>query len=741
MRFPSSQLFVLIAGLLCAAMLVPANAQPIAGPGYVLRTLDGDNDLGEHFAVVPRAIADNWVGFFYMADEQRMFSASCNGLSCQLNRPMTLAATNRGQFVSAARGPAPNNNPIVAYYNVTNGDLMSAACVDNTCSTGVTERTLDSTGNVGAGTAVAVDPATGLAAVAYYDASIGDLKVYRCSIADCLTGSPIVADGVGDRGRNPAIGFGAGTMWIAYDDTTTGEVRLAFAFSPYNGFSSFALGAGSDASLTIDASGFADVVFRGTPSNTLQRVRCTNATCSSAVQQTLAGAGRGFAPSSTRLPNGNLLVSHQEQSSGTVFATICNDIACSAPAIRPMDAGTGYGGTSVALAYANARPLVLFRDSVRADIRAAQCTTAACTALQRRLALNGVDARGARVALRADGRAVAAWQRNGTGLQTALATCADTLCSTPVRRQLLGGNGDNGVRPALAIRPDGRPFVFFSTFGGTGAFDCLDADCTTGLERSVGGTGNGTSNATEMALRADGRPVLVYFRSPTNEVFAWMCADAGCGSGTERLLIDEPDQSVDSTQIGNFSVAMGPGDRPMVMYALSNSSTPGTVRFVRCNDAECASASARTVNASQQTFFATPMAVRSDGRPVFIEFNNSPRMLAICDDVDCTGVTRFPLAGVTDIHSGLGLRAGDVPVFDGGTIGSVGYWACADSTCTTLERSPLIIDTTTSSRQLYGPLALNASGAPVIAAEEGETGDVFLALPVPELLFANGFEP
>ncbi len=741
MRFLSLQSIALIAGLLFATTPAPAGAQPVAGPGYVLRTLDGDNDLGEHFTVVPRAIADNWVGFFYMADEQRMFSARCNGLSCQINRPMTLDGSNRGQYVSAARRPAPSNNPIVAYYNFTNGDLMSAACTDSTCDTSVTERTLDSTGNVGVGTAVAVDPATGLPAVAYYDASSGDLKVYRCSVADCSAGSATIADGMSDRGRNPAIGFGSSTMWIAYDDATTGEVRLASSSPPFNSFSSFALGAGSDASLTIDASGFADVVFRGTPSNTLQRVRCTNATCSSAAQQTLGGAGRGFAPSGTRLPNGNLLVSHQEQSSGTVIATICNDIACSAPAIVPMDTGSDYGGTSVALAYANARPLVLFRDAVRADVRAAQCTTAACVAFQRQLALNGVVALGARVALRANGHAVAAWQRAGTGLQTALATCADTLCSTPVRRQLLGGNGDNGVRPALAIRPDGRPFVFFSTFGGTSAFDCADADCTAGTERFTGGFGNGTSRATEMALRADGRPVLFYFRSPTNEVFAWVCADTGCSSGMERLLVDEPDQSASGTQVGNLSVAMGPGDRPMVMYALSNSSTPGTVRFVRCNDADCASASARAVNPNQQTFFATPMAVRSDGRPVFVEFNNSPRMLAVCDDVDCTGVTRFPLAGVGDIHFGLRLRAGDVPVFDGGTLGSVGYWACADSTCTTLERSPLIIDTTTPSRQLYGPLVLNASGSPVIAAEEGEMGDVFLALPVPDALFANGFEP
>lgn len=735
---------LLLASVFAAAMPMAISAQPVPGPGYVLRTLDGDNDLGEHFALVPRATADTWVGFFYMADERRLFSADCSGLSCTINRPMTLTGGHRGQHVSAAPRPAASNNPVVAYYNATDGDLMLTACVDNTCAINSVESTLDAVGDVGVGTAIAVDPATGFPAVAYYDLTNGDLKVYRCGSADCSTGSAVIADGVGNRGRNPAIAFGSGAMWVTYDDTATGEVRLAFSISPFSTFSGFSLGAGTDAALTMDASGFPDVVFRTTVSDALQRVRCTNATCSNSTQQTLAGNGRGFAPSATRLPNGNLLVSHQEQSTGTVYATVCNDTACSAPITAIMDSRAGFGATSVALAYANARPLVLFRDATRADVRAAQCTTAACTDFQRRLALNGVVARNARVALHSDGRAVSVWQRTGSGLQVALATCADALCSTPVRRQLLGGNGGNGSRPAVAIRPDGRPFAFYTTFGGTQAFDCADPECITGTVRTASGFGSGTSNFSEMALRADGRPVLVYYRGNTNDLFAFICADVNCSSGTERLVSNELDQSVESTQLANFSVAIGPGDRLIVVYSRTSQPTPGNfvgaVRFVRCDDAECNSATARTVgNAS--TFFATPMAIRSDGRPVFVEFTSSPRTLAICDDADCTAVTRFTMAGIDDRHSSLGLRAGNVPVFDGGNLASIGYWACSDSTCGQFQRSRAVIDTTTPNRQLYGPLALNASGQPFLAAEENETGDVFLAVPLREILFANGFEP
>ncbi len=421
----------------------------------------------------------------------------------------------------------------------------------------------------------------------------------------------------------------------------------------------------------------------------------------------------------------------------------CNDGSCSAPNLVTMDSGAGYGGTTVALAFANGRPLVHFRDSLRADVRVAQCTTAACTAFNRRTALNGVVARAPRLALRSDGRAVSVWQRTGSGLQTAIATCPDLACSVPVRRQLLGGNADNSSRPALAIRPDGRPFVYYSTFGGSEAFDCGDAECSTGTQRFVSGTGNSTSQVTEMALRSDGRPVMVYTRSPLADVYAYLCDDINCSSGVERLISNEPDQSLESTQLGPFAVQIGAGNRLIVIYGRSTQPGPGNfvgvTRFARCDDAQCSSVTVRTVN-TEQPFFGIPLAVRSDGRPLFVEYNNSPRALASCDNADCSTVTRFPLAGVGDIHYGLALRGGDIPVFDGGSLGSIGAWICNNASCSSPQRSVLISDSGSAGRQLYGPLVLNAADQAVVAAEETELADVHLATPMSNALFANGFE-
>jgi hypothetical protein len=56
-------------------------------------------------------------------------------------------------------------------------------CADTGCASG-TARTLDSTGNVGSYTSVAIDT-NGIPVISYYDATNLDLKRYRCRSTDC----------------------------------------------------------------------------------------------------------------------------------------------------------------------------------------------------------------------------------------------------------------------------------------------------------------------------------------------------------------------------------------------------------------------------------------------------------------------------------------------------------------------------------------------------------------------------
>jgi hypothetical protein len=726
---------VLLVALVAGSPLAIGQSQP--GPGYAVRLMDGRNDLGQHLALARFGTSDQWLGFQYVADEQSLFSGDC-GSRCTPETRHTSGA-DRGRFVSAARRPTLSNRPFAAYYNATSGDLEALDCFDGSC-TFSTIRVLDTVNDVGAGTATAIEPALGNPYVAYYDVTHGDLRLHRCTNAVCDAGSSFIVDGVGDRGRRPSMAFASGFLWIAYEDTTLGEVRIARGTTPYGpaDFTTFAVGPGGEPALTVDATGFVDLVYRGGAGNTLERWRCTSFNCTTASQETLDGAGRGHSPSATRMPNGNLLVSHHQPGTGAMLATVCDSPVCGAPLRVTLEAGPGFGPQSVATAYSNNRPLVHYRDATRAELRSTQCSTAACTVLIRRI-VNGIPAFAPNLALRADGRPVAIWTRLR---RPVIGVCTDASCTSFARRLPEAGNSDMS-RPAIAIRPDGRPFAYYSYFGGTTAWDCADVECSTGVRRDVSGTANFTSNVTELAIRPDGRPVMLYANSLTNEVFLYDCANVGCSSGQARLLDDDADQNVQSTQLSNFALAIGGDGRPAAAWTRLSEPTPGNfagaLRFARCDDLACTSVTLRSLNAEQS--FLGGLAIRTDNRPVLLEGVQQVRNLATCDDATCASLARVAVPNLFDAINQLVLRPGNLPAYNSGTIGNGGWWQCGDPACSNPERFVAITDTTTNMRGHLGPIAFGAGPRPVGLYHEQDLQDIWLAVPLPEAIFANGFEP
>src|SRR6266542_1384408 len=86
-----------------------------------------------------------------------------------------------GQYTATTIGV--DGRPLISYYDVTNGDLKVAHCVDLACSA-ATLTTLDSAGDVGQWTSVAIG-ADGMGIISYLDATNFDLKVAHCSNTAC----------------------------------------------------------------------------------------------------------------------------------------------------------------------------------------------------------------------------------------------------------------------------------------------------------------------------------------------------------------------------------------------------------------------------------------------------------------------------------------------------------------------------------------------------------------------------
>ena len=134
---------------------------------------------------------------------------------------------NVGQFTALALNSA--GNPVISYQNGSN-DLKLAICSDPNCSGAVTKQIVDNNGKVGEYTALALDGADN-PVISYYEAydlanpdTTGNLKLARCSNATCTAGnvSIEVVDSTGNVGQYTSLALdSAGLPVISYRDATS----------------------------------------------------------------------------------------------------------------------------------------------------------------------------------------------------------------------------------------------------------------------------------------------------------------------------------------------------------------------------------------------------------------------------------------------------------------------------------------------------------------------------------------
>jgi hypothetical protein len=119
--------------------------------------------------------------------------------------------------------------PVIAYYDLTNGDLKVAHCDDADCSDGGESITTpDSAGDVGSYLSMVLD-AAGNPAISYYDETNGTLKLLRCDDANCAgTEAPLTLDGGGgvEVGEYSSIALDGDLPAIAYQDETNEDLKL-----------------------------------------------------------------------------------------------------------------------------------------------------------------------------------------------------------------------------------------------------------------------------------------------------------------------------------------------------------------------------------------------------------------------------------------------------------------------------------------------------------------------------------
>ena len=206
------------------------NDRACAGSNETVSTVDSNAaDIGQSSSIAIGTNGNPVVSYFDVTNGN-LKVARCNDPACAGGNETisTVDSTgNVGQFSSLAIGR--NGNPVIGYYDITNGNLKVAHCNDRACAGGNETRTaVDRTGDVGQFSSLAIG-LDGNPAIGYYDATNANLKVARCNDPACAGSNErlTTADTAGDVGQGAALAIGFdGLPVVAYWDATNNALKV-----------------------------------------------------------------------------------------------------------------------------------------------------------------------------------------------------------------------------------------------------------------------------------------------------------------------------------------------------------------------------------------------------------------------------------------------------------------------------------------------------------------------------------
>ena len=320
--------------------------------GNVATTLDNTGALGRHtsVAVGTTGAPDLFPVISYFGGVSTTSTAAgtlkvakCLDANCTTAPTLTVvdsSVASVGLFTSIAIPPAgaPNRFPVISYYDGTNGNLKVAKCINAACSGATIITVLDGTLlgiDVGRFTSIAV-PGDFLPVISYLNVTGANLKVAKCSAADC-SGVPTLT-------------------------TVDGSGTVA-----------------QRNSISISTDGFPVIAYQNQTSSQLRVFKCTNATCSTGSFSIVDSALDPQFISITVPADGKPVISYQDVTAAALKAAKCGDAACSAGnTVSTVDSpGAGGNGTAIAVPV-DGLPFIAYADPTLGRLKTLKCSNAGC---------------------------------------------------------------------------------------------------------------------------------------------------------------------------------------------------------------------------------------------------------------------------------------------------------------------------------------------------------------------------
>ncbi|MBI2861851.1 MAG: hypothetical protein HYX89_03425, partial [Chloroflexi bacterium] len=383
----------------------PQQVTPTPTPVNIIVSPDTYSEVGLHTSLALDGNGNPVVSYFD-ATRSTLKVLRCGNPTCTAGN--SIVSPDTAGYVGWYNSLALDlgGNPVVSYYDSTNGDLKVLRCGNPTCTADNTTASPDTAGNVGYYTSLVLDSSDN-PVISYYDVTNKDLKVLRCGNPSCTAGNVVVSpDTQGDVGWFTSVALDANSNpVVSYYDATNRDSKLLHCGNPTCTVSNTIAApdwvgdAGWFTSLALDADGNPLVSYYDSTNHTLKVLRCNNPTYTAG--NTIASPDTqgdvGWFTSMALDANSNPVVSYHDLSNRDLKVLSCGNPSCGGqipptptPTNTPTPTSTpkptptgntvvapdtaGYVGwdTSIALD-ANGNPVISYYDDTNEDLKLLHC--------------------------------------------------------------------------------------------------------------------------------------------------------------------------------------------------------------------------------------------------------------------------------------------------------------------------------------------------------------------------------
>jgi hypothetical protein len=264
---------------------------------------------------------------------------------------------------------------------------MVLKCGDSSCSSNNTRTTVDSTGDVGLYSSIAIG-GDGTPYISYYDQTNGTLKLVKCGNSACSSSNNIVTvDALDNVGMRSSIAIGTdGFPIIAYLNASTNSLQTAkcndfFCSGKTISNISTDVDTTSGISIAIGTDGLPIIAYGHTYDYPKVRiVICGNSACSSG-NTIRAPDYIARNPSITIGSDGLLIYSYFQEITGHLDSLKCGDPSCaySSQTFSTIDVSENVGFNSTIAVGPDGLPVIAYYDMTNGDLKVAKCRDVACS--------------------------------------------------------------------------------------------------------------------------------------------------------------------------------------------------------------------------------------------------------------------------------------------------------------------------------------------------------------------------